>query len=107
MAGSGPRARIVAVEVLAGSKVVEVRAQGVSKGRAVEPAVAAHPAARVLAIGDDVTDEDMFAALPEGALGGVLGERLTRAGWRVPDPGGVRRLLGSVLEARRPLAAAS
>ena len=49
------------VEVLEGSKVVEIRLRGVSKALVI-PRLA--PGTFVVAVGDDRTDEDMFAALP-------------------------------------------
>jgi len=59
------------VEILPVVKAIEVRPHGLDKGRVVETVVAAAPAGSILAaLGDDRTDEDMFAALPAGALAG-------------------------------------
>ncbi len=88
------------VEVIAGSKVVEVRPQGVHKGLAVERALVHAPAARLLAFGDDRTDDDLFSALPEGSVAVAVGDRPTRASWRVDDPAAVRRLLARVCTLR-------
>ncbi len=87
------------LEVLPGDKVVEVRPRGVNKGRVVGAAVGAAPAgAFVVALGDDRTDEDMFAALPEGSLAIHVGSRPTGAGLRIPDPAAVRALLARLLD---------
>ena len=67
-------------EILPGSKVIEVVARGVHKGRLVPSVVARAPAgALVVAIGDDRTDEDLFAALPPNALAVHVGPEPTTA----------------------------
>ncbi|MEO5731714.1 MAG: bifunctional alpha,alpha-trehalose-phosphate synthase (UDP-forming)/trehalose-phosphatase, partial [Byssovorax sp.] len=51
------------IELLMGSKVLEIRRRGVHKGRVVPTILADAPAhSAVVAIGDDRTDEDLFAA---------------------------------------------
>lgn len=55
------------VQVLQGSKVVEVRCGGVNKGTAGMRFLAKDSFDFVLAIGDDWTDEDLFKILPETA----------------------------------------
>jgi trehalose 6-phosphate synthase/phosphatase len=55
------------VQVLQGSKVVEVRCGGVNKGTAAMRFLAKDSFDFVLAIGDDWTDEDLFKILPETA----------------------------------------
>ena len=55
----------LSAEILPGSKVIEVVPRGIHKGRLVPSVVTRAPAgALVVAIGDDRTDEDLFAALP-------------------------------------------
>jgi trehalose 6-phosphate synthase/phosphatase len=55
------------VEVIAGDKVVEVRPQGANKGAVARRALAeGSKDACVLCLGNDRTDEDMFAALDPG-----------------------------------------
>ncbi len=84
-------------EVLAGAQVIEVRRRGIHKGLVVAPALASAPAgARALAIGDDQTDEDLFAALPAGALAVHVGPGPSRADLRAPDVAAVRSLLGAL-----------
>jgi trehalose 6-phosphate synthase/phosphatase len=57
------------VEILAGHKVIEVRPQGFHKGRIVESLRrVAEPGTKFIAMGDDQTDEDMFAAVGADGL---------------------------------------
>jgi trehalose 6-phosphate synthase/phosphatase len=77
--------------------VVEVRPKGVHKGRVVgEATQELPPGALVVAIGDDRTDEDLFAAMPEGGLTVHAGHKPTRAAFRVNGPGEVRKLLNGL-----------
>ncbi|WP_309896721.1 bifunctional alpha,alpha-trehalose-phosphate synthase (UDP-forming)/trehalose-phosphatase [Archangium sp.] len=86
------------LEVLPGDMVVEVRARGVNKGRVVGRVTEGMaPGTLVVAIGDDRTDEDLFAALPEGAIAIHAGHKETRAGYRVNSPAEVRQLLSALL----------
>ena len=86
--------------VIHGNKVVEVRYAWANKGE-----VAAHLAARfkrksfVLAIGDDRTDEDLFASLPRSAWTIRVGTGSTAARFRLAGPREVRRLLRALVEA--------
>ena len=83
------------VEAVDGRRVIEVRARGVSKA-AVARDVSGRAAAGhlIVAIGDDQTDEEMFAALPRSAVTMRVGSSDTIARFRLPDPGAVRALLG-------------
>jgi trehalose 6-phosphate synthase/phosphatase len=85
------------MDVLPGDRVVEVRPRGVHKGRVVgEATEGLAPGTLVVAIGDDRTDEDLFAAIPEGGLTINAGQKPTRAAFRIGGPGEVRRLLGGL-----------
>ena len=87
----------VPVEILQGDKVVEIRPHGVHKGRAVARAL--EGAARgtlVFAMGDDRTDEDLFAALPEGSIAVKVGAAESRAQLRVPNVAAARALLAEI-----------
>jgi trehalose 6-phosphate synthase/phosphatase len=53
------------LSVLEGSKVVEIKNQGINKGRAARRWLAREKWDFILAIGDDITDEDMFSILPK------------------------------------------
>lgn len=68
------------VEVIRGNKVIEVRAQGLNKGALVRWLESRFtPADFILGIGDDRTDEDLFAALPAGAWSVRIGDQPTQA----------------------------
>lgn len=67
-----------------GKMVLELRPHGYSKGRVVARLAAEHSQATPLFIGDDTTDEEAFAALPQG-LTVKVGEGETRAQARLPD----------------------
>ncbi|HSN92829.1 MAG TPA: bifunctional alpha,alpha-trehalose-phosphate synthase (UDP-forming)/trehalose-phosphatase [Anaeromyxobacteraceae bacterium] len=90
----------VPVEILQGDKVVEIRPHGVHKGRAAARALeGAAPGTLVLAMGDDRTDEDLFAALPEGSIAMKVGAAETRAQVRLPNVAAARALLAEVARA--------
>lgn len=87
------------LEVLNGSKVIEVRPRGINKGRVIERVLAGGvEPARLVAIGDDVTDEDMFAAMPPEAVTIHVGQGPSRARYRLPDSMTVRKLLRTLVE---------
>ena len=87
------------LELLDGRRVVELRLAGAHKGRVVEAWPPANLAApddpTVVAAGDDVTDEDLFAALGPGATTIRVGASPapSRARWRLRSPDAVRRFL--------------
>ncbi|MBI4578878.1 MAG: trehalose-phosphatase, partial [Planctomycetes bacterium] len=85
------------VQVLQGDKVLEVRLQGVDKGTAVSRILGERFEGRILALGDDCTDEDMFAALPSTAYSIHVGYRTTRASYRLPSWREARALLERLL----------
>jgi len=86
------------VELLQGEKILEVRPHGVDKGRAVREALGRAPAgAVVLAMGDDRTDEDLFAALPAAGVTVHVGPSESRASLRIADVAAARRLLAAIL----------
>ena len=67
-----------------GKKVLELRPHGYSKGRTAARLAAEHPQATPVFIGDDTTDEEAFAALPQG-LSIKVGEGDTQAQARLAD----------------------
>ncbi len=75
----------ISAEVLPGRRVIEVRARGINKGSYVQRLLAAEgddEHSLYLAAGDDVTDIDLFRALPDDAIAIHVGVR--RKGRRVP-----------------------
>jgi trehalose 6-phosphate synthase/phosphatase len=88
------------VEILAGNRVVEIRPYGIHKGRIIPPLPPERLArTTVLAIGDDRTDEDLFAALPPEAITIKVGPGPTRARFHLEGVPAVRALLRTLLPA--------
>lgn len=81
------------LNVLDGNKVVEVRISGVDKGSAAQKWLTKKPWDFVMAIGDDVTDEDMFAIMPDYAYTIKVGMQPTKAHWRLKGCDQVKELL--------------
>jgi trehalose 6-phosphate synthase/phosphatase len=88
------------VGVFEGNKILEIRRQGIDKGRAVQSLMAEQDREFILAIGDDYTDEDMFAVLPEDACSIRVGLTLSKARFNIDTVQDVRVLLKE-LPARR------
>ena len=87
------------VEIVSDERVIALRPFGVTKATAVESALSSAPAgALVVAIGNDRTDEELFAALPESAIAIHVGSTASRAPIRIPDVAAARRLLASLLD---------
>jgi trehalose 6-phosphate synthase/phosphatase len=85
------------LEVIQGASVLEVRPRGLHKGLVVPTVLASAPAsAAMVAIGDDRTDEDLFAAVPAETLTIHVGNGPSRAAHHLPDVGAVRRFLRSL-----------
>lgn len=79
----------------AGHKVLEVHPADVSKGR-VSREWLIHDHDFLLALGDDATDEDMFAALPPHAYSIKVGRGQTAANYRLKNVDEVLSLLGKL-----------
>jgi len=90
----------VNVQVLRGSKVVEVRHSGISKGIACRSVVSRVDADFILGVGDDWTDEDMFRALPPSAFTIRVGIASTHARFNLRDTREVNTLLEAMVQAR-------
>jgi trehalose 6-phosphate synthase/phosphatase len=88
----------VPVEVLPGEKVVEIKPHGVHKGLVLERLGAEADGALLMAMGDDQTDEDLFAAMPEGGVTIHVGPKPSRASYRVGDVKAARALLWAIAD---------
>ena len=87
--------------LLEGRAVLELRARAADKGRALRELVDAHPGRVPLAIGDDVTDEDMFRVALElgGHAVGVVGSaHPSLAQERLAGPAEVVALLAALAD---------
>ncbi|WP_169719326.1 trehalose-phosphatase [Desulfovirgula thermocuniculi] len=83
------------LQLLWGKKVLEVRPRGVHKGKAVSYLRRKFPRAVPVYLGDDITDEDAFAASSEG-FAVLVGERPrpSRARFHLASPRDVLAFLG-------------
>lgn len=83
------------IQVLEGSKVLEVKNAGINKGAAVRLLVENKPGDFIFAAGDDVTDEEMFAVLrdQESALTVKIGSGSTKAKYRLANPSQLYQVL--------------
>jgi trehalose 6-phosphate synthase len=92
-------------ESLEGSAVIEVRPTAARKNVAVEWVRRARGAdTRVIAIGDDMTDEDMFRAMGSADAAVLVGRELdhvTAAQWRLASPDEAAAFLRWICAARR------
>jgi trehalose 6-phosphate synthase/phosphatase len=92
----------VPVQVVHGARIVEVRQQGLDKGRAYELVEARFgPFDFVLATGDDRTDEDLFERLDADAFTVKVGSGPSHAHVAVSTPASVRQLLQAMLDVRQ------
>ena len=81
------------VGVFEGSKILEVRKHGINKGRAAEHLMQQNNWSFLLAAGDDYTDEEMFAVMPEEAYSIKVGSSLSKARFNVDTVQNIRNLL--------------
>ncbi len=84
-------------------EALEVRHRGAHKGTALGWLRSLGPhGAPLLAIGDDITDEDMFVSLRDGDVGILVADhaRRTQAGLRLPSIDAVHKFLRWLIEAR-------
>lgn len=81
------------VSVLKGNKVIEIKNTGISKGYAGLDLVNYYNPDNILSIGDDWTDESLFAALPEHAVTIKVGIGPSNAKYNVKDYEEVREFL--------------
>jgi trehalose 6-phosphate synthase/phosphatase len=81
------------VGVLEGNKIIEVKNLGINKGRAAELWLSQKNWDFLLAAGDDYTDEEMFAVLPEKAYSIRVGLSISKARFNVDSVNEVRSLL--------------
>lgn len=88
------------LEIRAGKQVQELAVRKSDKGSALQYIRSQLPEAPVLFLGDDVTDEDVFAALKSDDVGIKVGEGESVATSRVEDPATVSAILARLVELR-------
>ncbi len=84
------------LNVLEGSKVIEVKNIGVNKGVAVQKWLNEKDYDFIMAVGDDWTDEDTFDAVPKTAYSIKVGLGYTKARYTIPKPDDARTLLKEI-----------
>lgn len=94
------------IEVVPGQTIVEVKPQGVSKGRVAEKVLSytGDDTNFVLCIGNDRSDEDMFHVMPEGGVehgifACTVGQKPSKAPFYVNDPSDVMATLSKLATA--------
>ncbi|WP_394750583.1 bifunctional alpha,alpha-trehalose-phosphate synthase (UDP-forming)/trehalose-phosphatase [Spongiimicrobium salis] len=83
------------LSVLPGNKVLEIKNSGVNKGRAAMRVLSEQEPDFIFAIGDDWTDEFMFAELPKEAITIKVGIQKTQAKYYIENTARVREVLGN------------
>ena len=78
-------------------KALEVVDRQIDKGTAVAEMIGQHPYDFILCIGDDVTDENMFGALPNYAFTIKVGKKPTIASYSIAGVAKVKELLSAII----------
>jgi len=89
------------IGVFEGSKILEVKNIGISKGHATERWLAKDKWDFILAAGDDYTDEDMFSILPESAYSIKVGYGISKARFNLDSVNELRGLLEELTKKRK------
>jgi len=86
------------IGVFEGSKILEVKNLGISKGHVVELWLKKQKWDFILAAGDDYTDEELFAVLPQNAYSIKVGYSISKARFNVDSVGELRLLLEELIK---------
>ena len=81
------------VGVFEGNGILEIKTVGINKGRAAQTWLERDKWDFIMAVGDDYTDEDMFAVLEKGAYSVKVGQSISSARFSVDSVSEVRSLL--------------
>ena len=84
------------LQILEGSKVVEIKNSGINKGRAALRWIAREQWGFLMAVGDDRTDEDMFEVVPERGYSLKVGLSSSLARFNLKSHEDVLLLLGEL-----------
>jgi trehalose 6-phosphate synthase/phosphatase len=92
------------VKAVKGQKTVEVKSLWANKGQVYSRLMVSFVVRPdfIMAAGDDVTDEDLFARLPESAWTIHVGRNQSRAKYYLSNPDEMLALLEQLLECRHP-----
>jgi trehalose 6-phosphate synthase/phosphatase len=84
-------------EIVPGNNIIEVRLPGVNKGNLLKRASNLNKEYDlIIAIGDDVTDEDMFTSLPNDSYSIKVGKSSSKAKYYLNDNSDVKRFLNQI-----------
>ncbi len=86
------------LEIMEGSKVIEVKSGGINKGIAANQFIHNGHFDYLMAMGDDWTDEYMFKELPESAITVKVGIQRTSANFKLESVDAVRKFLTNLGE---------
>jgi trehalose 6-phosphate synthase/phosphatase len=89
------------LQVLEGSRVVEVKNTNINKGQAALQWIQKNPWDFIIAIGDDMTDEDIFKVLPKRAKSIKVGFSTSAAQYYLRSPSQVISLLTEMVKSNR------
>jgi trehalose 6-phosphate synthase/phosphatase len=92
-----PLCKEQALDIVDGNKVVEIRIPGIDKGTAAQKWLSHHNWDFIMCVGDDKTDEDMFAVMPEQAYTIKVGAQPSKAKMRIKNCDKVVELLEHML----------
>jgi len=79
--------------IIEGNKMLEIKNAGINKGRAALNWISKQDWDFILAVGDDVTDEDIFEVIPDKAYSIMVGFGASKAKYNIPSVSNVRSLL--------------
>lgn len=74
------------LQIMKGNKVVEIKDPGINKGKEVLRLLKNQDYGFILAMGDDITDEDMFHSLPDSAITVKVGSYSDLARYSLKSP---------------------
>jgi len=85
------------LQIIEGHKVIEVKKSGYNKGTGAKKLLGNEKYDFILAIGDDKTDEELFAALPSEAYTIKVGKESSGARYNIQKQSGVMSFLNGLL----------
>ncbi len=88
------------VKINHGKKIVEASSMHINKGTLMSMLMEQHRYAKALCAGDDETDENMFRVADERIVSVKVGDGVTAARYRSPDPAAFRTFLETLLAER-------
>ena len=78
--------------------MIEIKPNIINKGIAAKKQITGKNFDFIIAMGDDITDEDLFKLLPKDTYSFKVGTKDTNAKYRIKDVSEVRKLMRMILE---------